>query len=59
MASPSFLMFHSIVLENQMPPLLQTTENNKTCVYLPFLYHRRGPSWSWSYDSWIFNYLCN
>jgi hypothetical protein len=18
-----------------------------------------GPSWSWSYDSWIYNYLCN
>ena len=19
---------------------------------------KRGPSWSWSYDSWIYNYLC-
>jgi len=19
----------------------------------------RGPSWSWSYGSWIYNYLCN
>jgi len=18
-----------------------------------------GPSWPWSYDSWIYNYLCN
>jgi len=20
---------------------------------------KQGPSWSWSYGSWIFNYLCN
>jgi len=20
---------------------------------------KRGPSWSWSYDSWIYNFLCN
>jgi len=19
----------------------------------------KGPSWSWSYGSWIYNYLCN
>jgi len=22
-------------------------------------YLKRGLSWSWSYDSWIYNYLCN
>jgi hypothetical protein len=22
-------------------------------------YFTRGPSWSWSYGSWIYNYLCN
>jgi len=22
-------------------------------------YNFPGPSWSWSYDSWIYNYLCN
>ena len=24
-----------------------------------FLKLLHGPSWSWSYDSWIYNYLCN
>ena len=24
-----------------------------------FIYTRQGPSWSWSYGSWIYNYLCN
>ena len=24
-----------------------------------YLYATEGPSWSWSYDSWIYNYLCN
>jgi hypothetical protein len=23
------------------------------------LYWEKGPSWSWSYGSWIYNYLCN
>jgi len=22
-----------------------------------FIFKDRGPSWSWSYDSWIYNYL--
>jgi len=21
--------------------------------------HKKGQSWPWSYDSWIYNYLCN
>jgi hypothetical protein len=24
-----------------------------------FLNAEQGPSWSWSYGSWIYNYLCN
>jgi len=28
-------------------------ELNVNCHYC------RGPSWSWSYGSWIYNYLCN
>ena len=24
-----------------------------------FLYFKKGPSWPWSYGSWIYNYLCN
>jgi hypothetical protein len=24
-----------------------------------FVYISKGPSWSWSYGSWIYNYLCN
>jgi len=23
------------------------------------LFFSEGPSWPWSYDSWIYNYLCN
>jgi len=23
------------------------------------LHNREGPSWPWSYGSWIYNYLCN
>jgi hypothetical protein len=23
------------------------------------MFFNRGSSWSWSYDNWIFNYLCN
>jgi len=23
------------------------------------IYLVEGPSWSWSYGSWIYNYLCN
>jgi len=26
--------------------------NNNTTTY-------RGPSWPWSYGSWIYNYICN
>jgi len=33
-------------------------------LYQTYLYalnslRRRGPTWSWSYGSWIYNYLCN
>jgi len=24
-----------------------------------FLSYKKGPSWSWSYGSWIYSYLCN
>ena len=27
--------------------------------WLFYLYATAGTSWSWSYDSWIYNYLCN
>jgi len=26
---------------------------------LPSLHFIKGPSWSWLYGSWIYNYLCN
>ena len=30
------------------------------CYFCIVEFHsRRGPSWSWSYGSWIYNYLCN
>ena len=28
-------------------------------IIIDFVYCREGPSWSWSYGSWIYNYLCN
>ena len=33
----------------------------KELLYLitVWLYFREGPSWSWPYGSWIYNYLCN
>jgi hypothetical protein len=28
-------------------------------VYISHVLFNQGPSWSWSYGSWIYNYLCN
>jgi len=28
-------------------------------ILLLFNFQFRGPSWSWSYGSWVYNYLCN
>ena len=28
-------------------------------VFLFDFHYTEGPSWPWSYDSWIYNYLCN
>jgi len=28
-------------------------------LYLPSHYYGAGPSWSWSYGGWIYNYQCN
>ena len=41
--------------------------NYSTMRYFFYVYHfitifiqkLKSPSWPWSYDSWIFNYLCN
>ena len=44
------------------------SQNLRDFHYLNFLLHRlwnidirllQGPSWSWLYGSWIYNYLCN
>jgi len=29
------------------------------CTFPPFFLKTQGPSWPWSYSSWIYNYLCN
>jgi hypothetical protein len=31
----------------------------KKAVLYWLLHKKEGPSWSWSYGSWIYNYLCN
>jgi hypothetical protein len=33
--------------------------NQRHMAYMSALIHHQGPSWSWSYDSLIYNYLCN
>ena len=30
-----------------------------TFLYILHTNFRQGPLWSWSYSSWIYNYLCN
>jgi len=30
-----------------------------TKMIIRSLYSKKGPSWSWSYGSWIYNSLCN
>jgi len=34
-------------------------ENNVTHVPISNISKTLGPSWSWSYGRWIYNYLCN
>jgi len=34
--------------------IIITTTICKNCIEM-----REGPSWSWSYASWIYSYLCN
>ena len=29
------------------------------CIVHILMYKTQGPSWSWTYGSWIYNYLCN
>ena len=37
-----------------------TDDRNTLCVWTYNVYENiTGPSWSWSYGSWIYNYLCN
>jgi hypothetical protein len=37
-----------------MLEILHMSSNTQMFIYLLL-----GPSWSWSYGSWIYNYLCN
>ena len=39
---------------NWQSPLLSLTRN-----YVYAAIEGKGPSWPWSYGSWIYNYLCN
>ena len=38
-----------------------STQNkiNFFCKVVNFPTHQHGPLWSWTYGSWIYNYLCN
>jgi len=37
----------------------QTHINKCLCIIKSECQIKRGTSWSWSYGSWIYNYLCN
>ena len=63
---------HSYIYTNEHVIFLQSmkTDFNKmnhikasnilNTVYMSiFYYWISGPSWPWSHDSWIYNYLCN
>jgi len=37
-----------------------THANTKTTIrHDPYYKTTENPSWSWSYGSWIYNYMCN
>ena len=44
-----------VILQNKKCYL----KNISWIVSTKTLHQYRGPSWSWSYGSWIYNYLCN
>jgi len=35
------------------------TQKNDSSLTLRYIEGLLGPSWPWSYGSWIYNYLCN
>jgi hypothetical protein len=47
-------LFHCFIEKSYKTGL--TVEERKK--YL-IIYSIEGPSWPWSYDSWIYNYICN
>ena len=46
-----------IFLSTKPAPVLESKFKGKYCYNLHKAY--QGPSWPWSYGSWIYNYLCN
>ena len=51
--------------ENSLQGTLSQTSYNLLIIVIQYykqsktVYKMKGPSWSWSYGSWIYNYLCN
>jgi len=51
-----------VIRTNQTYPWSSVTANQFIVATITLALHTnqsRGPSWSWSYGSWIYNYLCN
>jgi len=44
-----------VVINNRSTPIFM----KKYISVLRYLLDPPGPSWLWSYGSWIYNYLCN
>jgi hypothetical protein len=54
-------MFGLIVRRLHVHCMLKCGRTHSLLVYLikVVTYINKGPSWSWLYGSWIYNYLCN
>ena len=53
---------HSLLIRESGKPMSFISFCSLWSVFVDFIEQigcRRGPSWSWSYGSWIYNYLCN
>ena len=46
---------HNIVAGSHVEFLISTKNSN----FVKYFLNKKGPSWSLSYGSWIYNYLCN
>ena len=59
-AHNDYCTFDTCTLYKSLDKIKLFTLHNIHIVYhMRRIYHSFLPSWSWSYGSWIYNYLCN